>query len=109
MPRSFSPALILTMVLLAGGSVEAVAQPAQRPCLSPAETLDAISGMSLQEPRRTLRDAADNARAEAVGARLCRWDDAFIYEITLLRQDGRILFVYVDASSGKVVGSPQQN
>ena len=104
MPISRFIALLAAASLFAGSPVQA-AQPAKRLCLSPAETLEAVGAGSLVEPRRTLREAAENARAEALGARLCRWDDDLVYEITLLRQDGRVLFVYVDASSGKAVGS----
>lgn len=107
MPWILLPALFLLAPPLGGGPAVAAAQSVQRACLSPSETLDAIADRALVEPRRMLRAAADKARAEAVGARLCRWEDAFVYEFTLLRQDGRILFVYVDASSGKVVDSPQ--
>lgn len=107
----FFPRIIaLTAIALsvASGAVEA-AQPGKRLCLSPAETLEAVASGPLAEPRRTLREAAESARAEALGARLCRWDDDLVYEITLLRQDGRVLFVYVDASSGKAVGSSRKD
>ena len=100
------PALVLAAALLQGGADVAAAQPAKRLCLSQAEAAEAVSDGALIEPRRMLRRAAAQAKAEALGAKLCRWDETLIYEFTLLRQDGRVLFVYVDASSGKVVDSP---
>jgi uncharacterized membrane protein YkoI len=60
----------------------------------------------LVRPSEALAQAAVQASAEAVGARLCRWDESFIYEITLLRSDGRVLRVFMDASSGRPVDGP---
>ncbi|MBK9083538.1 MAG: PepSY domain-containing protein [Rhizobiales bacterium] len=105
-------ALVIASLLLALVSASAgasVAQPTRRQCLTPGETLDVIAANRLAGARETLGKAAGAARAEPLGARLCRWDDEFVYEITLLRSDGRVLRVFVDAASGKVVGSPADN
>ena len=40
-------------------------------------------------------------RAEALSTRLCRKGELLLYEIDLLRRDGRVLKVFVDAVSGK--------
>lgn len=102
-------ALALAAALLASGVGAAQSPPQRRQCLSPAETLTVIAENSLARPRDTLSRAASEAGAEPLGARLCRWDEDFVYEITLLRSDGRVLRVFVDATSGKVVGSPAAN
>lgn len=102
-------ALALGVACAASGVSGASAQPMRRQCLSPAETLTVIAENRLAQPRDTLGKAAREARAEPLGARLCRWDEDFVYEITLLRADGRVLRVFVDAASGKVVASPAAN
>ncbi len=107
------PRAALIAVLLCSGlstlAAPSAAQPHKRECLSQRETLDVIAAHNLARPRETLREAAGSARAEPLGAKLCRWDEDFVYEITLLRQDGKVLRVFVDAASGKVVGSPAKN
>lgn len=102
-------AFALASISLASGVVAAQSPPHKRQCLSPTETLSVIAENSLARPRDTLSKAAREAGAEPLGARLCRWDEEFVYEITLLRSDGRVLRVFVDAASGKVVGSPAAN
>ncbi|MBL8590638.1 MAG: PepSY domain-containing protein [Methylobacteriaceae bacterium] len=110
-----SRALALAGLVLASMTACVVAAPAQtsppprRQCLSATETLDVIAANRLAGPSETLGKAAGAARAEPLGARLCRWNEDFVYEITLLRADGRVLRVFVDAASGKVVGSPSEN
>lgn len=90
--------------VLSGTGEAAWAQGTARQCLSPGETLTTIGERRLVRPSEALASAAVRASAEAVGARLCRWADAFVYEITLLRSDGRVLRVFVDAASGKPAG-----
>ena len=46
-------------------------------------------------------------RAEALGARLCRADGAFIYEINLLDRNGRIIHAVVDAVTGRLKNQPR--
>jgi uncharacterized membrane protein YkoI len=77
----------------------------QRVCLGPAEAREAIAAHRLTEPFPAMRNAASQMRAEAVGERLCRWNEEYVYEITLLRRDGRVIRLFVDAASGKPVGS----
>jgi uncharacterized membrane protein YkoI len=42
-------------------------------------------------------------QAEALSARLCRADDKFIYEITVLHRDGHLTHVDMEADSGKLI------
>ena len=41
------------------------------------------------------------AQAEPLGARLCQLGEGLIYEISLLRRDGHIVKILVDAFSGR--------
>lgn len=93
---------LLTLALLATtlASPAAAQADARRTCLSAAETRESVHAHQLREPMTLLREAALQSRAEPLGARLCRWNEQFVYEMSLLRRDGRVLRVYVDAASG---------
>jgi len=77
----------------------------QRLCFSAPETREKILAHKLSEPFRVMRAAAAQTQAEAIGARLCRWKEEFVYEISLLRHDGHVLHVFVNAADGHTVGS----
>ena len=74
-----------------------------RACLSAQETRDSVAANQLREPLALLRDAARETRAEPLNSRLCRWNEQFVYEMSLLRRDGRVLRVFVDAASGNKI------
>jgi uncharacterized membrane protein YkoI len=104
----------MTTVLILAGLAATLAAPAAQPaaaqgqgqgraCLSAAETRESVSAHQLREPMTLLRDAAAQTRAEPLGARLCRWNEQFVYEMSLLRRDGRVVRVFVDAASGSRV------
>jgi hypothetical protein len=104
--RIVSTLLTTVLVLAPGwGWSEPNAMMRLRICLVPAEAREAIAAHRLSEPFEAMRTAAAQMRAEAVGERLCRWNEQFIYVITLLRRDGRVIRLFVDAASGKTVGS----
>ena len=72
-------------------------------CLNAAETREEVKARKLLEPFVALKTAAGQRRAEALSARLCHRGDEFIYEITLLHRDGRLVRVEMEASSGKLI------
>lgn len=76
-----------------------------RTCFNPAETREKIISRRLSEPFRLLRGAAGRVQGEALRAKLCRWNDDYVYEIALLRRDGRIIHVYLNATSGQSLGA----
>lgn len=99
----------MTSLLLSFALVASVLHPAasraegearRNACLNPAETREALSTRKLREPMSLLRENARQLRSEPLGTRLCRWGDRLVYEMSLLRRDGRVLRVYVDAVSG---------
>jgi hypothetical protein len=75
-------------------------------CLNAAETREEVKTRRLIEPFAALKFAAAQRKAEALSARLCRTGDDFIYEITLLHRDGRLVHVEMEAATGKVVVRP---
>ena len=76
-----------------------------RKCYSSAETRRRIARNKLREPFPLMRKAAALTRAEALAVKLCSWEKLEIYEISLLRRDGRIVHVYMNAETGKVIGA----
>jgi hypothetical protein len=70
-------------------------------CFSVAQTREKIAQHRLAEPFPLMRAESSANQAEALSTRLCRHGESFLYEINLLRRDGRVVRVFVDAVSGK--------
>ena len=83
----------------------AFAEGKMRTCLPPDETREAIVENGLIRPIVALRSASLQFGAEAVGAKLCRWGGDFVYEIALLRKDGRVVHAFINAATGDSIGS----
>ena len=81
----------------------AAAKPA---CLNAAETREMVKSRRLLEPFAALKFASAQRKAEALSARLCRTGDDFVYEITLLHRDGRLVHVDMEAGTGKIGSRP---
>jgi uncharacterized membrane protein YkoI len=75
-------------------------------CLNAAETREMVKSRRLLEPFAALKSAGGQRKAEPLSARLCRAGDDFVYEITLLHRDGRLVHVEMEAASGKIVSRP---
>jgi hypothetical protein len=76
-------------------------------CLNAAETREMVKSRRLLEPFAALKFAGAQRKAEALSARLCRSGEDFIYEITLLHRDGRLVHVEMEAATGKIASRPQ--
>jgi hypothetical protein len=83
--------------------VSAQSGTAARKCLTTAETAAAVREHGLSSPALALRTAAAHARAEALRLVLCNWNGQFVYEITLLKRDGKIARLHVNAADGVLV------
>ena len=75
-------------------------------CLNAAETREMVKSRHLLEPFAALKFAGTQHKAEALSARLCRTGDDFVYEITLLHRDGRLVHVEMEAATGKIASRP---
>jgi hypothetical protein len=75
-------------------------------CLNAAETRELVKSRRLLEPFSALKSASAQRKAEALSARLCRTGDEFVYEITLLNRDGRLVHVEMEAATGKIAARP---
>ena len=108
-PPNFSwPRCLLAASLFATAVNGAQAAPA-RVCLSAAEAREAIAEHHLADSFSVMRSAALQAGAQALAAKLCRWNEQFVFEITLLDRGGRVTHVFVGASDGKAVGAREAN
>ena len=75
-------------------------------CLNAAETREMVKSRRLLEPFAALKFAGAQRKAEALSAKLCHNGEDFIYEITLLHRDGRLVHVEMEAATGKIVSRP---
>ncbi len=75
-------------------------------CLNAAETRELVKSHRLLEPFAALKFAGAQRKAEPLSARLCRTGDDFVYEITLLHRDGRLVHVEMEAGTGKIAPRP---
>ncbi len=71
--------------------------------MSQNETRELVAQRKLFPPFSALREAAQRGHGETIGVRLCRLSEELVYEVTVLRRDGRVVKVVIDAASGKIV------
>jgi hypothetical protein len=90
-----------------GLEAKAESEP-ERVCFSTAESREKIGIHRLSEPFQLMRMLSSRLHAEAVGVKLCRSHERLIYELSLLRHDGHIIHVSVDAENGQPVGSKNE-
>jgi uncharacterized membrane protein YkoI len=95
------PKVAVTFCGLAAANLSLANEPAAPQCFSTAQTREQIILHKLAEPFASMQTAARNAQGEPIGARLCRVDEAFVYEVSLLRRDGRLIKIFIDAATGK--------
>jgi len=98
------PNLSKILALVAAVPSSALAWAADRPalqCLPVAETRQLIADRRLGDPFALMQAASLAAHAEPINARLCRDLDELVYEISLLRRDGRVVRIYLDAVTGQ--------
>lgn len=100
-----APFLAAAFLSLAAHAEEA--EP-QRACFSTAQTREKIELLKLADPFACMRMARERTKGEPLGARLCRNGAAFVYEISVVRPDGRIVRVLFDAATGKLQGGHRE-
>ena len=103
---TFRPCLAALAALSLGGAALGAETPNRaRHCLNPAETREALAKNKFTDPAAALRSAAAIAHADPLRSRLCRWNDDYVYEITLLRRDGKVMNVFIKAEDGSLVNA----
>jgi len=79
------------------------ASVAQADCLSQGEMREVVASSAVVAPAAATRAAqAHSPGAEVTRVRLCRQGGGYVYEITLLLRDGRVVSVTVDGASGQL-------
>lgn len=77
--------------------------PHGRICFDQAEAREKIAAKGLADPFRAIRFGRQ--QGEALSAKLCSWrPNEFVYEIHVLRGDGRVLRVFMNAQNGSPMG-----
>ena len=85
-----------------------VPPPLGHVCFNVGETRDKIAAHRLSDPLRALR--AGRLQGEALRAKLCRFkQDDYVYEVFVLRRDGRIVRLYMNAQTGAAIPAPNDN
>jgi hypothetical protein len=96
----------LPPALLALCLAVAAAQPAtaaSQGCLSPRETREIVARKAVMQPAAALRVARSSAGGgQALQARLCHGEAGLVYHFAILRPDGKVVRLTLDAVTGKV-------
>lgn len=71
--------------------------------MSTDQAREVLIAQKFVAPFRALGEAARSAQGEAVGVQLCRFNDDFVYDVTVLRRDGRVIHALVNAHNGAVL------
>jgi hypothetical protein len=104
MPRSFL--LFLVLACCAASPAETTnAAPAPPICLNGDQTREEIAAHRLLQPFTALKSASATIKAEPLSAKLCKFGEEYIYEITLLHRNGRVIHLVRDAATGDMVNS----
>lgn len=91
-----------TLLLLATLLIPLSAPVAQADCLSQGEMREVVASGAVVAPASATRTAqAQSPGAEVTRVQLCRQGGGYVYEITLLQRDGRLVGVAVDAATGQ--------
>jgi uncharacterized membrane protein YkoI len=101
--------MALAAALLGSSGSARAESERERVCFSAAETRDKILNHGLSEPFHAMRSTAARLQAEALGVKLCRWSEELVYEMSLLRHDGHLIRVFIDAKSGQAINSKNEH
>ncbi len=108
-PLSHGPAMrakaqaSVAVVIVAALCGPAAAQPAPPFCLSNPDIRDAVQSRKAVPPFRAVAEAMREG-GDLVAIRLCRAADALlVYDVAVLRLDGRLVHVIVDAAAGRAM------
>ena len=96
-------ALLLAILCPVSGTVRAAtAPPAEhvRGCMSPEQARDTLITQRLVAPFRAFGEARRGGDGDVVGLQLCRLAEDFVYDVTLLRRDGHVSHVLINARNG---------
>jgi hypothetical protein len=99
--RAMTAALIIGATGLPSACRAAEARP--NACLSPGDTRETLQSQKLVQPYRAMAEASRGTEGESISIKLCRLKAEMVYEVTILRHDGHLVHVLVDASNGALI------
>ncbi len=76
-------------------------------CYTAREMSDRVARLRLSNPLIAMQSNARRLRADPLRTRLCRSGGRLIYELSLIRRDGKVLRIHVNAQNGRTI-SPQR-
>jgi hypothetical protein len=76
-------------------------------CFSARETSDQVARLRLFNPLIAMQTNARRLRADPLRTRLCRSAGRLVYELSLIRKDGKVLKIYLNAQTGRPLASPR--
>ena len=95
--------ILIVTAILAAGAAAAKERRAPSPawaCMNDSQTRAAVAEHKLIEPLRAVRNAELATRADPLHSRLCQAHQLFVYELTLLRPDGKVIRLFMNAANG---------
>lgn len=90
----------MALALLAGVQAVPAADDPPLQCFTVKETSERVSRLRLFNPLMAMRTTARRLKADPLRTRLCRTGPRLVYELSLIRRDGKVQKVYLNAQNG---------
>ncbi|MBM3609513.1 MAG: hypothetical protein FJX29_13890 [Alphaproteobacteria bacterium] len=97
---------MIALTILAMANMAQPAAAADEPqlhCYSARETSERVARLRLHNPLMAMRTTARRIKADPLRTRLCRSGPRLVYELSLIRRDGKVQKVYLNAQNGSPV------
>lgn len=102
----FLPAALAAILVVAGAATVAqAAEPGGR-CVTRQQQRTMAAAHTVTPLAQVMRKVKKRYGGEVLRARLCEKDEKLVYLLTVLARDGKVVRASVDASSGKIAGTP---
>ncbi len=72
-------------------------------CLSDVEARTLVQMHKLISVNQALTAARSKAKGDLISAHLCQIPDGFMYKVAIIKYDGRVVKLLIDANSGQIV------
>jgi uncharacterized membrane protein YkoI len=106
--RVSAAALLALAVSIVPARAEEVARPAHAEathvCLNQKERRSLVDSGAVMRLAAAMRGVRGHVAGTLIRARLCHRGDGFVYVLTVLAHDGKVIRVVVDAVKGTLVG-----
>jgi uncharacterized membrane protein YkoI len=97
-------AIVMVLLVSAAAAAFADEEPTRRrACMNSSDSREAVSEHKLLDPLAAVRTAQSTVHAELLSSKLCQWGEEFVYEVTMLKRDGHVVRVFMNAKDGKII------